>query len=99
MPLATGSLLTITTIGMAEVAFLTIGACSPLNEKITSGLRRTSSFARSGRLSLCVAVLDGNGLSVNVAKRFQSRIEERLFLLRKEQDAEPLACRKRGERA
>jgi len=51
-------------------------------------------------LSLRVAVFDGDGLSVNVAKRFQSpkeRVEESLFLLRKEQNAEPLQpCRLLG---
>jgi hypothetical protein len=51
-------------------------------------------------LSLRVAVLDGDGLSINVAKRFQSpkeRVEESLFLLRKKQDAEPLQpCRLLG---
>ena len=33
--------------GMVAVAFLTKGACSPPNEKITSGLRRTISLAAS----------------------------------------------------
>src|SRR5262249_52588682 len=48
-PLATGSLLTTTTMGIEAVAPFTIGACSPPNEKITSGLRRTNSAASPGR--------------------------------------------------
>src|SRR5262245_54246998 len=100
-PASTGSLLTTTTIGISSnrgrfalaVAFLMTGARSPPNEKITGleAYQFIREFRNARVISRRVAVLEANGLAIDVTERFETaneRVDNRKIELGKQQDAD-----------